>query len=176
MWRRFSICRVAGLQPAKRQPNGVRPSSGAAAGDLRRASIRSRARLRAEVAAAGPAALRKIRATGDDLGRYLWTTRLRCFGCGCDVLGDCGAAQVRRDACPTLIHDRFLRPNLRVARTLAGRFLPGELAAVGFGRRVGLLDHRRFRAALRDYHSHRAQDDRANSKQIWPKPGGPSVD
>src|SRR5206468_3908548 len=72
----------------------------------------------------------------------------------------------------SLIHDRSLRPNLRVARALAGWILTGELAAVGLGRNLGCLDYRCFRAALWDYHRDRAQDDRANPKPIWPKPGG----
>src|SRR5688572_6395086 len=57
------------LRGAQPQFNGVRPSSGAAAGDLGQASMRSRARLRAEVAAAGTSALREIRATRDDFAK-----------------------------------------------------------------------------------------------------------
>src|SRR5438876_12022890 len=89
---------------------------------------------------------------------------------------DFGATWIGREAGTPFPHDQLLRPNLRLARPLGGWIFPGGLAAVGLGRRVSLLDHRRFRTALRDYHSDRAQNDRTNPKSVWPKPGGSSVD
>ena len=65
-----AACEGSLCSAAKPQPNGVRLSSGAAAWDRRPGSVLSRARLRAGVAAAGTAALRKMRVACDDFDRY----------------------------------------------------------------------------------------------------------